>query len=128
MIAAILLAVCFEQVQEVDRIELHGLQRLINKGYEYEQVIFWDWNSEYRRYDVVAWRLLEPTRLSEYPVRVGDYWQCSWYDADRREEVVVISKNFLHTDSLNDPERASKRLFEEKYRRRLFREICYQRR
>ena len=124
---AFLLLVCFERVELVDRIELHGLLKASGEGYEYEQVIFWDWNSEYRRFEVVGWRLLGPTTLSEYPVRVGRTWQCSWYNHDKREEVRVIAKLFMHTVATVDPERQNKRVLDEKYRRILFKDTCFPR-
>ena len=105
--------------QEVDRIEYQRYFDVHGK-LQYEQCIFWDWDSQYRRFNVVAWRLVDPVNLMEYPYRVGNEWRCSWYDKEYRTERTVTARLYRATESTIDPERWNRRVFSESRRRRLF--------
>lgn len=83
----------------------------------YDQVLLWDWNAEYRRYDVQAWFLLSNNTLHERPRKVGDYYII---DLTRDGKSYKIkSKIFRETWTDTDPERDNKNLMDEKFRRGL---------
>ena len=88
----------------------------------YDQVIFYEWSPDYRRFHVIAWCLVE-NDTSRIPIREAgsrDY-VTRWYDRDSKIQREVRSKLYRETWSQVDPERANKRLIEEKYRVSLLR-------
>ena len=110
-----------ELVQSVDLIELNHFYDDLGR-HAYDQVIFYEWSPDYRRYHVVAWCLVEDN-LSRMPTLDHDRRQYSvrWYDKDARVQRVVWSPMFRETWSTTDPERANKKLLDEKYRVSLLR-------
>lgn len=107
--------------QRVDLIELnHFYDDLGRHGYD--QVIFYEWSPDYRRYHVVAWSLVE-NNLDRMPKQDHDrnIWVVQWYDRDAKVHRKVWSKAYRETWSQTDPERTNKTLIEEKYRVSLLR-------
>jgi hypothetical protein len=100
--------------ETVDLIELN------HYAGSFDQVIFYRWSPDYRRYDVIAWMLTEGRR---YPTR--DYNRMDtvvrWFDRDAGAYREVRAKMFRETWSDIDPERASRSLLEEKDRMGLMR-------
>lgn len=111
----LILLTCFDSIGEVGKIELNETPKL-------KQLIFWEWNDEYRRFEVVAWR--EVKTLLDHPTKTSRGWEVSWYDRGRREWVTVYSRIFRHTKTLNDPERANTKLLPEGKRMALLSEVC----
>jgi hypothetical protein len=107
--------------QRVDLIELNHFFDDLGR-HAYDQVIFFEWSEEYLRYDVIAWCLVEHDdgRVPVHLPSSGEY-VVRWFDRDARAEREVRSQLFRETWTQIDPERANKRLLEEKYRISLFR-------
>ena len=102
--------------QRVDLIELnHFYDDLGRHGYD--QVIFYEWSPDYRRYHVVAWSLIE-NNLDRLPKHDHDrdIYVVQWYDRDARVHRKVWSKAYRETWSQTDPERVNKKLIDEKHR------------
>jgi hypothetical protein len=100
--------------ETVDLIELNHYAESFN------QVIFYRWSPDYRRYDVVAWIIAEGNR---YPTRDHNRMDTviRWFDRDAGAYREVRAKMFRETWSDNDPERASRSLLGEKDRMGLMR-------
>ncbi len=105
----------------VDLIELNHFYDDLGR-HQYDQVIFYEWSPDYCRFHVIAWCLVEddqgrmPKREAgsrEYVVR--------WFDRDSKIQREVRSKLYRETWSQVDPERANKKLIDEKYRVSLLR-------
>ena len=93
--------------ESVDLIEVnhfydeHG--RLV-----FDQVIFYDWDSQECRYQVKAWRLLKkPSQIPQRDWQVGGY-TTTWHDGDILRQ--VRSKSFRESWTQYDPE-----LYEREY-------------
>ncbi|MEM7476917.1 MAG: hypothetical protein AAF483_18180 [Planctomycetota bacterium] len=107
-----------DQISEtVDLIELNHYYDDLGR-HSYDQVIFYEWSPDYARFHVIAWSLIEKDQAKKPrkdPHR-GDYY-ASWYDREAKVHRIVRSRVFTETWSRVDPERANKKLLEEKYRR-----------
>jgi hypothetical protein len=110
-----------EVTQRVDLIELNHFYDDLGR-HAYDQVIFYEWSPDYRRYHVVAWSLLE-NDLARMPVHDShrNEYVVRWYDRDEHIRRSVWSRMYRETWSQTDPERANKKLMEEKYRVSLLR-------
>lgn len=103
--------------QRVDLIELNHF--MDEDGREvFQQVIFYDWSSQHRRFHVRAWRLVKhesqiPTRHWE-PAR----YQCTWHDDGVLRQ--VWAPQLRETWSQTDPERVNRALLPEDQRVPLF--------
>ncbi len=85
--------------------------------HSYDQVIFYEWCAEYKRFHVIAWCLIEKNdqRVPQQLPGSKDYI-VRWQDRDCRVTREVRAPLFRETWSKVDPERANKRLLDEKYR------------
>lgn len=102
--------------ERVDLIELNHHYDDLGR-HNYDQVIFYEWCPEFKRFHVIAWCLVEDDD-HRIPVRLpgsGDY-RVRWHDRDAKAMRVVKASLFRETWSQVDPERANKRFLEEKYR------------
>ena len=110
-----------ELSQRVDLIELNHFYDDLGR-HAYDQVIFYEWSLDYRRYHVIAWSLVEDN-LARMPTHdhARDVYVVRWYDRDAKMKRSVWSKLFRETWSQVDPERANKKLMDEKYRVSLLR-------
>lgn len=100
----------------VDLIELNHFYDRHGK-HQYDQIIFYEWSPDYRRFQVIEWKLVE-NDLAAMPHRrpkIREY-VVSWYDEELRIEREVHSRIFRQSWSQIDPERANKQLIDEKYR------------
>jgi hypothetical protein len=110
------------QLQErVDLIELNHFYDDLGR-HAYDQVIFYEWSPDYRRFHVIAWSLIEGD-LQRMPAKVpgSDEYAVHWFDRDAKIKREVRSKLYRETWSQVDPERANKKLIDEKYRLSLLR-------
>ena len=103
--------------QRVDMIELNHF--VDEEGREvFQQVIFYDWSTEHKRFHVRAWRLVK--KPSQVPKRRWDppMYQCTWND----ERVLrqVWAPSMRETWSQQDPERVNRTLLPEDQRIPLF--------
>ena len=107
--------------EKVDLIELNHFYDDLGR-HAYDQVIFYEWSPDYRRFHVIAWCLLE-NDLSRMPTRNpnnGEY-VVRWHDRDAKVQREVRSPLYRETWSQVDPERVNKKLLDEKYRTSLLR-------
>jgi hypothetical protein len=105
----------------VDLMELN--HRYDDQGRHcYDQIIFYEWSPDYRRYHVVAWRLLDSTQ-SKMPSfsHTRNRYEVGMYNRDLIQFHQIWSPMFRETWSTSDPERANKELLDEKYRVALLR-------
>lgn len=110
-----------DATESVDLIELNHFYDDLGR-HAYDQVIFYEWSPDYRRFHVIAWCLVE-NDLSRLPTRNphnGEYF-VRWHDRDAKVRREVRSKLYRETWSQVDPERINKKLLDEKYRTSLLR-------
>lgn len=102
--------------QKVDLIELNHCYDDLGR-HCYDQVVFYEWSPDYRRYHVVAWCLVD-NGLARMPTFDRDKQQyiVRWSDRETGRNREIWSPLFRETWSNSDPERANKKLMEEKYR------------
>jgi hypothetical protein len=107
--------------ETVDLIELNHFYDDLGR-HAYDQVIFYEWSPDYRRFHVIAWCLVE-NDLSRMPTRNpgnGEY-VVRWYDRDAKTPREVHSPLYRETWSQVDPERVNKKWLDEKHRTSLIR-------
>ncbi|MCA9194621.1 MAG: hypothetical protein KDB03_22775 [Planctomycetales bacterium] len=107
--------------QRVDLIELNHYFDDLGR-HSFDQVIFYEWSPDYRRFHVIAWCLVEGdvSRLPRRKAGTNDY-VTSWYDRDTMRHRTVIAPLFRETWTQTDPERENRKLIDEKYRVSLLR-------
>lgn len=114
-------------VNSVDMIEYNHFHDDLDR-HAYDQVILWEWDPQYRRYNVMEWRLvadnIESKKSNAIPTVVGGICRVRWYDTDRKRYIEVKSKIYRETWTFPsrgdmDPERANKKVYDEKFRRTL---------
>lgn len=106
--------------EEVDMIEINHFHDDLGR-HVYDQVIFYGWNRAAGDYHVRAWCLLDdPSRWPRKNASSGRY-HVYWFDRDQRVHREVFARHLSETWTQIDPERANKRLLDEKYRTALLR-------
>ena len=96
--------------QRVDLIELNHF--VDGDGREvFQQVIFYDWSRQQRRFHVRAWRLVK--HQSQIPTRHWNpsRYECTWHDDGLLR--TVWAPKLRETWSQKDPERVNRALFPE---------------
>ena len=105
-----------------DLLELNHFCDPITGELACTQLIFLDWDAEYRRHNAHGFALIEDEH--NYPQKKADgkwYWRAKpsrTVDMDLRAWIVT-GDSFRETWTTEDPERKNKKLFDEKHRRRL---------
>jgi len=109
-------------VQRADLIELNHCHDEFGR-HCYDQVVFYEWSPDYRRYHVVAWCLVD-NGLWRMPTldRHKQQYLVRWHDRETGRPREIWSPLFRETWSNSDPERANKKLMDEKYRVALLRQ------
>lgn len=107
--------------ERVDLIELNHFYDDLGR-HQYDQVIFYEWSPDYCRLHVIAWCLVEEDlgRIPRQEPGSREY-VVRWFDRDSKIRREVRSKLYRETWSQVDPERANKKLLDEKYRISLLR-------
>lgn len=105
--------------EHVDLLETNHFHDC-NGRYVYTQTIFWEWEPSVCRYHVRAWTLVAPKPQRDY--RSGLY-RVSYYDQDQNFSRLVTSTHYRETYSQVDPERANKRLLDERDRNALVKRL-----
>ena len=102
--------------ERVDLIELNHNYDDLGR-HKYDQIIFYEWAPDFKRYHVIAWCLVEgdERRIPMYDSHRDDH-VVRWYDRDARLDREVRSRVFRETWSQLDPERENRRWLEEKHR------------
>ncbi|MDZ4850880.1 MAG: hypothetical protein SGI77_16460 [Pirellulaceae bacterium] len=108
-------SVCSE---EVDLIELNHFHDCLGR-HVYDQVIFYEWSSELNQYHVRAWCLVEEREpTSRRPTRTysDNRYHVRWHDRDQNLSRRISSQHFRESWTQVDPERANKKLLDERSR------------
>lgn len=106
--------------EEVDLIEVNHFHDDLGR-HVYDQVVFYSWSKAAGDYHVRSWCLLDdPSRWPRKNFNSGKY-HVFWFDRDQRLQREVLATHFLETWTQVDPERANKRLLDERYRTAFYR-------
>ena len=101
--------------ESVDLIEVNHFYDDLGR-HVYDQVIFYEWAQDVGQHHVRAWCLLDNPARTPFKSYQTDRWQIIWYDRDQRMTREIQSEHFRETWSQVDPERANKKLLDEKLR------------
>ncbi|GAA5509887.1 hypothetical protein [Novipirellula caenicola] len=96
--------------ERVDMIELNHF--VDENGREvFQQLIFYDWSKQEKRFHVRAWRLVK--KPSQLPTRRWNptLYECVWHDDGVRK--MVTSASMRETWSQQDPERVNREFLSE---------------
>ncbi|HMO18136.1 MAG TPA: hypothetical protein PKA63_11135 [Oligoflexia bacterium] len=115
------LSVSNQQTEKVDLIEFNHCHDEMGR-HCYDQVIFYEWSPDYKRYHVIGWRLV--CSDENLPRRKSTNYEVTWFNRESKSFCRVISPVLIESWTCFDPERENKKLFDEKYRRKLFPEKC----
>ena len=101
MIAALLsLALTLApQPTRVDLVEVNHYHDARGE-HVFDQLIFYKWSEQRKRYDVCEWRLIKDESM--LPKRKGDGWMLRWHDDGVLREVQIA--NLRETNTTYDPE------------------------
>jgi len=108
-------SVCSE---EVDLIELNHFHDCLGR-HVYDQVIFYEWSAELQRYHVRAWCLVEdrePSSRRPTQTYTDNRHHVQWHDRDQHLNRKISSQHFRESWTQVDPERANKKLLDERLR------------
>ena|SRR3990167_2149182 len=83
--------------------------------HRFSQLIWWDWNTDVNRFDIVDWRFVKD---ADMPRRVGRSYTVEWTDK-RHCHRRVVSKAYRTTYTIDDPELQARELLLEHCRRKL---------
>ena len=102
--------------ERVDLIELNHYYDDLGR-HQFDQVIFYEWSPDFRRFHVIAWSLVEKD-FRKLPSKLAGsgYFSVQWYDRDARVQREVVSRLYRETWTQSDPERTNKMLIDEKDR------------
>ena len=105
-----------ELKQRVDLIELNHYFDCQGK-HQFDQVIFYEWSPDFRRFHVIAWSLVEGD-LKRMPRQLAGSGLTSvtWFDRDAKVHREVRAKLYRETWTQSDPERNNKQWIDEKDR------------
>jgi hypothetical protein len=87
------------QHAHVDRIELNHYSSATG-DHVFDQLIFYDWSNQRKRFDVREWRLVKDESM--VPRRCRDGWRVVFYDGGIPRE--VMAKSMQETFTSYDPE------------------------
>lgn len=109
--------------ETVDLIELNHFHDC-NGRHVYDQVIFYEWSEPLHEYHVRAWCLIEDREPeNRRPTRSysDDSHSVRWFDRDQQLHRTIRSQHFRESWTQVDPERANKKLLDERDRKSLIR-------
>lgn len=92
-----------QTTHHADMVELNHHHDYKTGKHSYDQVIFWEWSHDYKRYDVVAWTLVN--KPENTPTKDPRGYRCE-FDG----KVVVYAKTMRESWTVVDPERSNQRL------------------
>lgn len=102
-----------QPTQTVDLIELNHKYCDVTGRLQFDQVIFWEWSPDYRRYDAVGWGLINDRHsLDELPDKRGKWYFCSvnWHRSGISKSQRFRALLYRETHTTYDPEQASRKL------------------
>ena len=107
-----------QAVEQVDLIELNHFHDCLGR-HVYDQVIFYEWSEQQREYLVRAWCLVEDREAANRRPSQSysdERFYVRWYDRDQNLNRCIASLYFRESWTQVDPERANKRLLDERQR------------
>ena len=107
--------------EHVDLVELNSHYDCMGR-FVYEQVIFYEWRSDFNRYHVRAWVLSDGDKQPQRDYRNG-LWIVKYTDRDQKFERVITSTHFRRSWTQVDPERVNKKLLPESERHGLIKRL-----
>jgi hypothetical protein len=115
---ALMLSIALSLTPQPVAVDLVEINHCFNHRGEhtFDQVIFYTWSSQRKRYDVREWRLAN--RESMYPVWSRSRWLMRWHDDGVMREVVASAKRETWTQY--DPEIKERKQLEQEQRLPLF--------
>jgi hypothetical protein len=109
--------------ESVDLIELNHFHD--EKGLPvYDQIIFYQWSDSQGKFHVRAWCLIEPKEVvSRRPILTShdNRHHVRWFDNDQKIDRHLSSSLYKETWTQTDPERANKKILDERNRVALYR-------
>jgi hypothetical protein len=87
------------QPAQVDRIEFNHYSS-VSGDHVFDQLIFYDWSNQRKRFDVREWRLVKDESM--VPRRCREGWRVVFYDGGIPRE--VVAKSMQETFTSYDPE------------------------
>ena len=112
-----------EVTEHVDLIELNHFHDCLGR-HVYDQVIFYEWAPDASRYHVRAWCLIEDRDLiNRRPTKrySDNLYEVQWQDRDQNLLRIITGKHYRESWTQIDPERANKKLLDERERTVLIR-------
>lgn len=100
--------------ESVDLVEINHYHDRFGE-HVFDQLIFYDWSRQYKRFNVVAWRLVK--NESMYPVLKDDKYLVRWHDDGALREITCTNKS--ETWTLYDKELIERRFLPQDQRRDL---------
>ena len=109
------------KVETCDMIEYNIKLNEKTGEISFHQIILWDWNHEYSRYDVQGWEILDDSHVKNLGNILYEYGGMQYYvspfkQKDRKIQTIQAT-HYRHTQTFKDPERENKKLFPEILRR-----------
>jgi len=112
-----------EVSENVDLVELNHFHDCLGR-HVYDQVIFYEWAPDTAKYHVRAWCLIEERDIaSRRPMKrySDDLYEVQWQDRDQNLIRIITSTHYRESWTQVDPERANKRVLDERLRTVLIR-------
>jgi len=112
-----------EVTEHVDLIELNHFHDCLGR-HVYDQVIFYEWAPDASRYHVRAWCLIEDKDLvNRRPTKrySDNLYEVQWQDRDQNLLRIITGTHYRESWTQIDPERANKKLLDERERTVLIR-------
>lgn len=118
MFAALLLSIVPNQPIQCDSVDVIEVNHVYDDcgKHCFDQLIFWEWIPELKRYVVVDWRM---NRASVYPRFDSGQWVILFFDYDSLRQIRAIST--AETWTQHDPEIADRDFLPKHHRRKLSR-------
>jgi hypothetical protein len=94
-----------------DVIEMNHCYDQDTERHKFTQVIIWNWKPEVGRHHVDFWWIVDTQCLAQLPLKCNDICKVR-----RRDGLVISSKVYRETWTLNDPESDDRKLWHESRR------------
>jgi len=114
---------CREVNEHVDLVELNHFHDCLGR-HVYDQVIFYEWAPDTSQYYVRAWCLIEDRDIvNRRPMKrySDNLYEVQWQDRDQNLLRIITSTHYRESWTQVDPERANKKVLDERLRTVLIR-------
>lgn len=110
-----------DQFEHIDLVELNHFHDCLGRNV-YDQVIFYEWSPEHSRYHVRSWAICEGDKIPRRNYSDGT-WRVTYTDRDSKADRVIVSQHFRESATQVDPERANKKVLDERLRHGLIKRL-----